>query len=168
MYRIVRTTTHAALVADLDQARTERDQALAELDQTRADAAESEQVVEDGLLAVIRQVTRERDVARIALAETGAELAHAQAQVLLDAEDRVALRALLRTARKQGDDRDRVYVLFRRGSLHSLHRSAAAAEKAAEAEGAAPGGWTAAVPGAALPPASEVAWRVQALALSAP
>ncbi|MYW61000.1 MULTISPECIES: hypothetical protein [unclassified Streptomyces] len=94
-----------------------------------------------------------------------AELEAARAQVLLDAEDRVALRALLRTARRQSRALDRVYVLFRYGRLHSLHASADSAEVAAEAEGAPRHGWTAHTPGAALPPATEMAWRIQPLPL---
>ncbi|MDA5284635.1 hypothetical protein [Streptomyces sp. Isolate_45] len=178
MYRIVRTTAHAALHAELDQARTGQDQALTELDRMTAEldrttaelyqAHEAQRIMEEGLLSVIRQVTAERNQARAEAAEAGAEVAEARAQVLLDAEDRVALRTLLRVARKQGDALTRVYVLFRRGTLHSLHRSMAEAERAAEAEGAPRDGWTAHTPGAAFPPAAEVPWRVQPLALGTP
>lgn len=95
------------------------------------------------------------------LADAEQELATARKQVLLDHEDRVALRMLLRQARQQL--RDRVYVLYRRGRLHSLHFSERGAETAAEAEGAKPGGWIAVAPGAGRPPASEVDWRVEPL-----
>lgn len=101
---------------------------------------------------------------RAALAHAEGELAVLRAQALLDTEDRAALRALLRTARKNNRT-DRVYVLFRRGALHSVHASIEAAEAAAEAEGAPRSGWTSHSPGAALPPAAEVAWRVQQLPL---
>ncbi|MFE3996542.1 hypothetical protein ACFXPW_33390 [Streptomyces goshikiensis] len=180
MYRIIRTTAHAALLADLadlrevradfQQADADREQLLRAVDdltQIQADAAEEQRVLDHGLLAVIRQVTAERDVARAERDAARSELEAAKAQVLLDAEDRVALRALLRTARQQGRA-DRVYVLYRYGTLHSLHRSLEAGERAAEAEGAPRGGWTAARPGAALPPAAEVEWRVQPVALSTP
>ncbi|MEW2374227.1 hypothetical protein AB0940_33470 [Streptomyces sp. NPDC006656] len=175
MYRIIRSTTYTTLLAELDQARAEaevatdsaiRAEGAAEClaDQLKRAKAEADAEFE-GLRAILRQATAERDAARAECDAALAESEAARAQVLLDAEDRVALRALLRTARKQGDDR-RVYGLFRRGALHSLHRSAAAAEAAAEAEGASRAGWTAHVPGAPLPPASEVLWRVQALSLS--
>lgn len=101
---------------------------------------------------------------RADLAHAEGELAVLRAQALLDTEDRAALRALLRAARKTSRT-DRVYVLFRRGELHSVHATVEAAEAAAEAEGAPRSGWTAHPPGAALPPAAEVAWRVQPLPL---
>ncbi|MFE0688999.1 hypothetical protein ACFV0Z_12735 [Streptomyces xiamenensis] len=92
-----------------------------------------------------------------------AEVERLRAQVLLDAEDRVALRQLLKAVRK--DPRDRVYVLFRWGAFHSVHLSSQAAEETAETEGADRGGWTRLAPGAALPPASKIDWRIQALPL---
>jgi hypothetical protein len=72
---------------------------------------------------------------------------------------------LLRAARKQEARADRVYVLFRYGRLHSVHTSREAAEIAAEGEGAPRSGWTSQLPGAAMPPADEVTWRVQPLKL---
>ncbi|MEU3065041.1 hypothetical protein [Streptomyces subrutilus] len=185
MYRIIRSSVYAELLADradLHQAHADRDQADADrhqtmaelhravedLEQIQADAAEEQRVLDDGLLAVIRQVTAERDAARTERDAARTEVEAARAQVLLDAEDRVALRALLRTARRQSATADRVYVLYRYGALHSLHRSMEAAEQAAEAEGAPRGGWTASRPGAALPSAAEVNWRIQPLALSTP
>ncbi|MFJ3728656.1 hypothetical protein ACIPYQ_39655 [Streptomyces sp. NPDC090045] len=168
MFRIVRTTALLADRTELAQARFEAETAndsairaestaecLAEqLRQAKRDAdAEFE-----GMRAVLRQATAERDDAR-------AEAEEARAQVLLDAEDRVALRALLRTARRHAAAADRVYVLFHRGRFHSVHTTADGAEAAAEAEGAPRDGWTATVPGAALPPACEVVWRVQPLPL---
>lgn len=91
------------------------------------------------------------------------ELETLRAQSLLDTEDRQALRTLLRTTRKQNSRADRVYVLFHHGNLHSIHPTAEAAEIAAEADGAPRSGWTTHTPGAALPPACEVTWRVQPL-----
>ncbi|WP_229843299.1 hypothetical protein [Streptomyces chryseus] len=171
---MIRSSTHAALLADradLDQARTDRDQAhdsreraLTDLAKTRTDAQEALRVLEVGMHAVLRQVTAERDAARAEVETARAEVDEARKQVLLDAEDRVALRMLLRTARKH--DAGRVYVLFHRGRFHSVHTTVEGAEAAAEAEGAPRDGWTAHAPGAALPPAAEVVWRVQPLALS--
>ncbi|WP_406189007.1 hypothetical protein OH791_14830 [Streptomyces anulatus] len=91
------------------------------------------------------------------------ELETLRAQSLLDTEDRQALRTLLRTTRKQNSRADRVYVLFHHGNLHSIHPTVEAAEIAAEAEGAPRSSWTTHTPGAALPPAREVTWRVQPL-----
>jgi hypothetical protein len=104
--------------------------------------------------------------ARATAARAEGELTALRAQHLLDTEDRVALRMLLRTARRQQARTDRVYVLFHYGRLHSLHATQDAAEAAAEAEGAPRSGWTATPPGAAAPPASEVTWRTQQLPLN--
>lgn len=116
-------------------------------------------------LAVIKQTSQERDAARAEVEAARLQVEAALAQVLLDAEDRVALRALLRTARKQAKALDRVFVLFRYGALHSVHVSREAAEVAAEAEGAPRSGWTSLSPGAGEPPAHQVSWRVQPLKL---
>ncbi|QDY77533.1 hypothetical protein [Streptomyces qinzhouensis] len=109
---------------------------------------------------------------RTALARTMAhaarlegELKALRAQSLLDTEDRQALRTLLRITRKQNAWGERVYVLFHRGELHSVHATVEAAETAAEAAGAPRSGWTAHTPGAALPPAHEDQWRIQPLPL---
>ncbi|MFF9345329.1 hypothetical protein ACF1CG_36920 [Streptomyces sp. NPDC014773] len=128
------------------------------------DAAQTETDVQyAGLHAVIRQVTAERDAARAEAAAAHAEVEEARAQVLLDAEDRVALRALLRIAKK-GADLSTVFALFERGRLHSVHASRDDAHAAAEARGAAPGGW---VPGAECSvPTEDVAWRVEPLPLN--
>ncbi|GGZ96834.1 hypothetical protein GCM10010371_65950 [Streptomyces subrutilus] len=178
MYRVVRTAAYAALLADRadrDQAHADRDQTMADLRRALDDLAEirdagveEQRVLDDGLREVIRQVTAARDAARAELDAARIELEAARAQVLLDAEDRVALRALLRMARKQHGHADRVYALYRYGALHSLHRSMEVAEQAAEAVHPPRGGWTASRPGAALPPAAEVDWRIQPLALSTP
>ncbi|WTD02113.1 hypothetical protein OH717_05785 [Streptomyces albidoflavus] len=171
MYRIIRTRTLHALRADHEQYREEavtavRHAVAADLtvDQLSKRLAESEAQIE-ALRAVVQQVTRERDDARAERDQDRAEVEAARAQVLLDAEDRVVLRALLRTARRQSRALDRVHVLFRRGALHSIHASADSAEAAAEAEGAPRSGWTAHAPGAALPSAAEADWRIQPLPL---
>ncbi|WP_432095672.1 hypothetical protein [Streptomyces sp. bgisy100] len=102
--------------------------------------------------------------ARADTARLEGELAVLRAQSLLDTEDRQALRTLLRITRKQAGH-DRVYALFHHGRLHSIHATSDAAESAAEAEGAPSSGWTTHPPGAAMPPAAEVIWRVQPLPL---
>ncbi|MFE9222610.1 hypothetical protein ACFYN3_40745 [Streptomyces lavendulae] len=94
----------------------------------------------------------------------GGELRAMRPEQLLDTEDRAVLRTLLRISRKR-QTAPRVYVLFHRGQLHSVHATVEAAEGAAEAEGAPAGGWTSYTPGAALPSAAEVVWRVQPLPL---
>lgn len=174
MYRIIRTRTLHALRGDheaLPQYREEavtavRDAVAADLtvDRLSKRLAESEAQIED-LRAVVQQVTRERDDARAEQDQERAEVEAARAQVLLDAEDRVVLRALLRRARRQDARATRVYALFRSGALHSVHATADAAEAAAETEGAPRSGWTSLGPGAATPPAVEVPWRIQPLPL---
>ncbi|MFI0873042.1 hypothetical protein ACH4TM_01305 [Streptomyces parvus] len=110
----------------------------------------------------------ELDQSRLDAARLEGELEALRAQVLLDTEDRQALRTLLRATRKQNQRADRVYVLFHRGRLHSVHPTVEAAEIAAEAEGAPRSGWTTHTPGVALPPACEVTWRVQPLPFGTP
>ncbi|MFF2378641.1 hypothetical protein ACFVUW_30070 [Streptomyces xiamenensis] len=128
---------------------------VADLDQMEARAGDAEAEA-DALRARLLAEVGER-------ARLEAEVERLRAQLLLDAEDRVALRQLLKAVRKQ--DHRRVYVLFRWGAFHSVHLSSQAAEEAAETEGADRAGWTRLAPGAALPPASEIDWRIQALPL---
>ncbi|MBB0245050.1 hypothetical protein FNQ90_13260 [Streptomyces alkaliphilus] len=168
MFRLVRTTTlraatdRAAELEDTCTALTEATATITALTTARDEA----QQYADGLHEVLRQCAGERDTARAELARLEGELETLRAQQLLDTEDRAVLRMLLRTARKQRLDRlDRVYVLFRYGALHSVHASLEAAEGTAEAEGASPDGWTSHRPGAGMPSAAEVTWRVQPLAL---
>ncbi|MFF7553587.1 hypothetical protein ACFZA9_11955 [Streptomyces olivaceus] len=116
----------------------------------------------------VESLQRELADARARAARAEGELATLRAQHLLDTEDRVVLRTLLRTARKKTRPADRVHVLFQRGALHSIHATHDDAELAAEAEGAPRDGWTADKPGAGRPPAAEVTWRIQALPLGAP
>ncbi|MDT0432897.1 hypothetical protein [Streptomyces salyersiae] len=171
MIRIVRTRTLREADA---QAAELQDRAAAQL--TRADEletalAESDQAAiytGESLLQAqetIKRLQEDLATARDDLARARGELGPLRAQHLLDIEDRVVLRTLLRTARRQRDRADRVHVLFRNGQLHSLHATSDAAEIAAEAEGAPRSGWTAHAPGAALPSAAEVTWRIQQLPL---
>ncbi|KOU78988.1 MULTISPECIES: hypothetical protein [unclassified Streptomyces] len=166
MLRIIRTRTYDALHADRgehERTRLQLDQAVSDLARQRAHFGEARRLTEAAAQELIEQAHAERDEARAERDKLRAELDAARAQVLLDAEDRVALRMLLRSVRKQAAPVDRVYALFHRGTLLSLHRSVEAAERAAEAEGAPRDGWTAHQPGAAFPPACEVTWRVQPL-----
>lgn len=164
MFRLIRTTTLAALRAELATARWDRDQAQSDVALVTDSAIRAESVVETQLRELGRaradHIEAVRDAARVE-----GELAALRAQVLLDTEDRAALRALLRVVRKQHSRADRVYALFRYGALHSVHATAEAAEAAAEAEGASPSGWTRQRPGAALPLAADAPWRVQPLPL---
>ncbi|MEU3447229.1 hypothetical protein AB0H29_08360 [Streptomyces thermolilacinus] len=163
MFTLVRTRTLRALRADLKTAETLAAAARDEADQQRQAAEMATDAATRAELAI--EELHER-LAR-AHADTGraeGELEALRAQTLLDTEDRAVLRMLLRTARKQARA-DRVYVLFFRGVLHSVHASMEAAEAAAEAEGAPRSGWTSHTPGAAMPPAVDVRWRVQPLPL---
>ncbi|MFI6006906.1 hypothetical protein ACIA98_42385 [Streptomyces sp. NPDC051366] len=164
MYRIIRSSAYAVLHADLDQARADLDQARTALVQARTEAetATDSAIRAEDALETLRAALG-RATADTARAE--GELLALRPQLLLDTEDRAALRTLLRITRKQSAAAARVYALFHRGRLHSVHASVEAAESAAEAEGAPPEGWTAHTPGAALPPAAEVIWRVQPLPL---
>lgn len=170
MIRVVRTTTLADLRAALEQARVEHDRLRAERDAARTEAATATdsairaEATAEAQLRRLAQAHADRLRAERGAARAEGELAALRAQVLLDTEDRAVLRALLRTARRQ-QRADRVYVLFRRGALHSVHVSMEAAEAAAEAEGAPRSGWTTHPAGAAMPPAAEVTWRVQPLPL---
>lgn len=151
MLRIVRTRT-------LDALRVDQVAAIDTAERLAADIAiRAERTVE--------QLRAQLEEARTEAARTAGELEALRSQQLLDTEDRAALRLLLVATRKQRQTLDRVFVLFRHGALHSVHASADAAEAAAEAEGAPRHGWTAHTPGAALPAAVEVDWRVQPLPL---
>lgn len=143
MFTLVRTRALRALRADLAEAEADATAARAKINEQRRNVA---------------RYTRAIDRAE-------GELEALRAQTLLDTEDRAALRMLLRTARKQQAALDRVYVLFHRGALHSVHASLESAEAAAEAEGAPRSGWTTHAPGAALPAAAEVTWCVRPVPL---
>ncbi|MEU0054677.1 hypothetical protein [Streptomyces sp. NPDC006309] len=166
MITVIRARTLRGLRERTREAEETADAARAETEHVRQEA-------ERATDSVIRAETALEELCA-ALARTTAdaarvegELAALRAQSFLDTEDRQALRTLLRMTRKQ-NAADRVYVLFHRGELHSVHTTLDAAESTAEAEGAPRSGWTALAPGAALPPASEVPWRVQPLPLSSP
>ncbi|WP_371791924.1 hypothetical protein OG217_23255 [Streptomyces sp. NBC_01023] len=164
MITMVRTRTLNALRASLSGAEAETATARAEADRYRGEAqtatdstARAETALEE-LRGVLARSTA--DAARLE-----GELTALRAQMLLDTEDRQTLRTLLRITRKQNGRADRVYALFHRGQLHSIHATLDAAEIEAETQGASRSGWTTHTPGAALPPASEVLWRVQPLPL---
>ncbi|MFE7357570.1 hypothetical protein ACFU8Q_31590 [Streptomyces sp. NPDC057543] len=164
MIAVVRTRTLHVLRAGLAEAETATTAARAQSEQHRK---EGETATDSAIRAEIALEELRATLARTTAnaARLKGELETLRAQSLLDTEDRQALRTLLRITRKQSARADRVYVLFHQGELHSVHATPQAAESAAEAEGAPRSGWTAHTPGAALPPASEVLWRVQPLPL---
>ncbi|MFF0206383.1 hypothetical protein [Streptomyces althioticus] len=145
MFRIVRADRLAALRAQADAAKAQ------------AASAQSE----------ASTVTAQLELVREALARAEGELVVLRAQSYLDAEDRVTLRTLLRTARKQTKDGEKVAVLFRKGRLVSAHASRQSAEAAAEAEGAPREGWVSSPLDAPLPPEADAAWRVTVLPVQA-
>lgn len=141
MFRIIRTTDLTTLRAEVDAAREES---------ARRGEGESAAAAEAGRL-------------RAARARAEGELAVLRTQAHLDAEDRVALRMLLRSVRKQMADRGKVAVLLRHGEILSVHATPEDAEAAAVAKGAPPEGWERVAPGTPLPPAADVSWRVTVL-----
>lgn len=167
MITLIRTRTLKALRDSLTTAETEAENARAEADKCLEQSGDlldhltHADDVADGIRADLAQ-------SRLDAARLEGELEALRAQVLLDTEDRQALRTLLRVTRKQNQRADRVYALFHHGRLHSVHPTVEAAEIAAEAEGAPRSGWTAHTPGVALPQACEVAWRVQPLPFGTP
>ncbi|MFE1732858.1 hypothetical protein ACFW6X_22275 [Streptomyces bacillaris] len=167
MITVIRTRTLSTLRADLATAETDAEAARVEatacLEQSGdlLDHLTHADDVADVLRAELVQ-------SRLDAARREGELEALRAQVLLDTEDRQALRTLLRITRKQNQRADRVYALFHHGRLHSVHPTVEAAEIAAEAEGAPRSGWTTHTPGAALSPACEVTWRVQPLPFGTP
>lgn len=164
MITLIRTRTLNTLRTELATAETEAQAARNEAEKCLEQSGD-----------LLDHLTHANDVAeelraelaqsRLNAARFEGELEAQRAQVLLDTEDRQALRTLLRATRKQNQRADRVYVLFRFGQLHSLHATADAAEIAAEAEGAARDGWTphtTCCEGTTVP-ATEVRWRIQSL-----
>ncbi|MFJ2186296.1 hypothetical protein ACIOJG_37435 [Streptomyces anulatus] len=145
------------LALDVENAKT-----LLEEERTAAcDMGENLLRAQDTVETLEKQLAAARDD----LARAQGELDALRPQHLLDTEDRVALRTLLRTARRQEARADRVHVLYHHGQLHSVHATRDAAEIAAESEGADRDGWTS--PRASDVPSHvyEVAWRIQALTL---
>jgi len=174
MISFVRTKTLRELRADAAAARALRadaEGASAEAEGLRKELAAcrfAEGLANDAAIRgehSVERLLQELDRANSNAARAEGQLEVLTAQQMLDTEDRAMLRMLLRIVRKQSRPADRVYALFRRGALHSVHATIDAAEAAAEAEGAPRSGWTRDVPGAGLPPAAEVAWRVQSLSL---
>ncbi|GAA4910199.1 hypothetical protein ACFPM3_11325 [Streptomyces coeruleoprunus] len=164
MICVVRTRTLRNLRAGITQAESAAETARLEGEQRRVEAA----MATDSAIraeSAVETLSAALDRARTEAAQLEGELKTLRAQTLLDTEDRAALRMLLRTVRKQNAPADRVYVLFHRRALHSVHSTLEAAEAAAEAEGAPRSGWTTHAPGAALPPAADVVWRIQPLPL---
>ncbi|MFD9815024.1 hypothetical protein [Streptomyces sp. NPDC059080] len=164
MIVLVRTRTLHALRDSISEAETATTAARTEAAQHQ----QSSELATDSAIRAEDALEKQRAAlaqATVTAARLEGELETLRAQSLLDTEDRQALRTLLRITRKQNARADRVYVLFHHGELHSVHATPEAAESAAEAEGAPRSGWTAHTPGAALPPASEVLWRVQPLPL---
>ncbi|MFE3492861.1 hypothetical protein ACFXOS_07095 [Streptomyces sp. NPDC059175] len=159
MIALVRTRTLRALRAEALKAQEMSEEYRKEAECVTDAAIRAEIIVEEVRAALAR--------ASANTARLEGELNALRAQSLLDTEDRQALRTLLRITRKQRTA-DRVYALFHHGQLHSVHATVEEAELAAEAEGASPSGWTAHTPGAALPPAADVLWRVQPLPLGTP
>ncbi|MFJ9037452.1 hypothetical protein ACIRF8_12795 [Streptomyces sp. NPDC102406] len=155
MFRTARAL--AALQADLDALRQEKNDRPAVTCPASDTVSRAEHTVD--------RLYQQLADTRAALARAEGERDTLRAQNLLDTEDRAALRMLLRTARRQSRTTDRVHVLFRYGALHSIHANHDGAEEAAEQLGAPRDGWTAEPPGAGLPPASEVEWRIQPLPL---
>ncbi|WP_331717994.1 hypothetical protein OG795_32960 (plasmid) [[Kitasatospora] papulosa] len=138
MYRIIRAATAQAQQADLAAAQIEMATMRGELEALRATADRAVAT------AIRAEDTSEAAWRQLAAAASDAgradgELSFLRAQHLLDTEDRAVLRMLLRITRKQTRVTDRVYVLFQRGELHSIHSTTESAESAAEAEGAPPG-----------------------------
>ncbi|RCG20775.1 hypothetical protein DTL70_21105 [Streptomyces diacarni] len=160
MITVVRRRTLNSLLSDLSEAEAATAAAHEDAEQRRAESQRSAESATRAELAV-EELRGALARSRADTARLEGELGALRAQSLLDNEDRQALRMLLRIARKQRADR--VYVLFHHGELHSVHATLEAAESTAEAEGADRSGWTTHTPGAALPPASEVSWRVQPL-----
>ncbi|MFE6426759.1 hypothetical protein ACFVOB_14975 [Streptomyces rochei] len=160
MITIVRTSTLRALRAGATEAesaaeaaRTEAETHRQEAQTATASATRAETALED--------LRAKHAEATVAIARAKGELDTLRAQQLLDTEDRAALRMLLRTARKTATTPPHVFVLMRRGALHSVHTTREAAEDAAEREGAHPDGWlTHGAPGTDCP-ASAVLWRIQ-------
>jgi hypothetical protein len=127
MIAIVRARTLHNLRAGIADAETATETARIEAEQRRQEAEcaidsaiRAESVVEE-LRAALARATA--DAGRLE-----GELETLRAQSFLDTEDRQALRMLLRVTRKQNGLADRVYVLFRRGELHSVHATVDAAE----------------------------------------
>ncbi|WP_434744545.1 hypothetical protein [Streptomyces sp. A-14] len=167
MITLIRIRTLNSLRTDLAAAETEAENARAEAEkclEQSGDLLDHLTHADD----VVGELRAELAQSRLDAARLEGELEALRAQVLLDTEDRQALRTLLRVTRKHNQRADRVFALFHHGRLHSVHPTTEAAEIAAEAEGAPRSGWTTHTPGAALPPACEVTWRVQPLPFGTP
>ncbi|MEV6833623.1 hypothetical protein AB0N17_03670 [Streptomyces sp. NPDC051133] len=157
MIAIVRTRTLRALRAGIAEAEAATAAARIEARTATDSAIRAENALED------LRSTHASSTAEAARAQ--GELEALRAQVLLDTEDRAALRMLLRTARKSAGPQQ-VFVLLHYGRFHSVHGTREDAEKAAERDGAHPDGWlTQGAPGTQRPEA-EVTWRIQPMPIA--
>ncbi|MFH8729409.1 hypothetical protein [Streptomyces termitum] len=165
MIAVIRTRTLNALRGDLAKAREAADAAARSSEQDHLAAG----LAADAAIRAENTVERLDDAlarARADAARLEGELETLRAQSLLDTEDRQALRTLLRVTRKQNDRPDHVFVLLRRGQLHSVHATRDAAEIAAETEGAPRDGWfTPSTHAAAPDPAADVPWVIRPVPL---
>ncbi|MEU7383687.1 hypothetical protein AB0A91_27560, partial [Streptomyces sp. NPDC042207] len=111
MIAIVRTRTLRALRANLVEAETAAEAARAETEQRRREA---ETATDSAIRAetALEDLRTERARTAATAARTEGELETLRAQVLLDTEDRAALRMLLRTARKTASTPQRVFVVL--------------------------------------------------------
>ncbi|WP_030606243.1 hypothetical protein [Streptomyces achromogenes] len=164
MIAIVRTRTLRALRADLAAADSaaETARALAEQHRRDAETATDSAIRAETALESLRDA-HARSIADGARVE--GELKALRSQALLDTEDRAVLRMLLRQARKAATAPQRMYVLLRYGSFHSLHETREAAEEAAERDGADPAAWY--TQGGTGPqyPDDEAAWLIKPVPL---
>nr|WSX20177.1 hypothetical protein OG690_10340 [Streptomyces tubercidicus] len=155
MIRIISQTRLVTLQQDADQARERTRQV-----QASADAAYARHV------RTVHDLTAEADAA-----ESAAEAARADAEIVREILERTEaqLASARATVTEQAARIDALsgdldafagaVVLLHYGQLHSLHRTARAAELHAQSLGAAEGGWGP----PSERPAAEVAWRIQSL-----
>ncbi|MFI7093420.1 hypothetical protein [Streptomyces lydicus] len=155
MIRIITRTRLTALQQDADGARERAREIQGAADRAYASHLRTVYDLTADVEAAERTAEAEQadaEVAREILERTETQLADARATV---AEQAARIDAL-------SGDLDSIagaVVLLHYGQLHSLHRTARAAELHAQSLGAAEGGWG---PPSARP-ASEVAWRIQML-----
>lgn len=165
MIAIVRTRTLRALRTGLTEAETAAEAARSDAEKHQQDA---QKATDSAIRAetALEELRAEHARTTTAAARAAGELETLHAQHLLDTEDRAVLRMLLRNARKTAAAQQRVFVLMRRGELHSVHPTREDAEKAAEREGAHRDGWFTQGAAGTDCPASEVAWRIQPMPMN--
>ncbi|KUJ69724.1 MULTISPECIES: hypothetical protein [Streptomyces] len=172
MIRIVRTRTLRENDSTVVELYERAEELAVELTNLHSQLEEEKQAACDFGESLLRTqdseetLRKELAAARDDLAHTKGELTALTTKHLLDAEDRVVLRMLLKTARRHNDRADRVHVLFRHGRLHGVYATRDAAEIAAEAEGATRDGWAPLTTSFTAPaPDTEIPWRIEALRL---